>query len=804
MSYPSLWIPADSIPDGQKAVDAFPGLCFHGFMTRSRTEVSWGHLQGLWGLVFLNLILFADVLFTGGGRVLSSPQNDLYLHFAAWRQFGADTLRQGHLALWNPHYLGGSPFLGNFESALLYPSHLLYLMLPLSLALDLDLVMHVFLAGAFTYLWARHRGLSPTASFLSGATFMWGGAFYLHLYAGHLPNLTVMAWAPLVFLALDGLLERISLSWVLLGMAAVTFQVLGGHPQYTYFTAIMASIYLLLNLPSKTSKLSLLVAFLSFYAGAFLLSAAQLWPGLEALSECSRNLSMDIASAKAFSFPPENILTLILPGFFGDLTRGPYWGRWYLWEVSLFMGLVPFLFALWGSRGQKGSFTRRAWVMVAIAFVLSLGAFTPLFGLLYRWMPGFGGIRGTCKFDFVVALFLALLAGMGLDRWRKEKRFIPSAFYTVLSIGALLFIAEIILLISMEQGLDGAWAKGFSSLTWLSKTIAAMDPGPRSDYILSAGHHVAASLLSGGMVCVLMVFLLLFQRSAYIGPFAVILALAELFIFARGNRPTFPMGDLQKKFDQVRQVYRQDPGDYRIFGTGSAALASRAYDIWEDEPMVMARYGRFVCASQGIPEDRLFSTSPLFTKFGKIYRLLRLKYLASWDAGEIRLYSMPFKPLPRMFLVGDWELAPRAEEALAKLLAPGFEPSQKVLLEREPQPIPGKGLAQGKVQWKELDSDKVEISAELPKPEILLVTDNYAKGWRVEPYADSVSQGYQVMPADHFLRAIPLGAGKHHFLLRYRPWSFEVGKWVSVLSCLLFGAVFLFWRRSKHPETKRP
>jgi hypothetical protein len=38
------------------------------------------------------------------------------------------------------------------------------------------------------------------------------------------------------------------------------------------------------------------------------------------------------------------------------------------------------------------------------------------------------------------------------------------------------------------------------------------------------------------------------------------------------------------------------------------------------------------------------------------------------------------------------------------------------------------------------------------------------------------------MPANYCLRAIPLAAGRHFFLVKYLPWGFVVGKWVSLLS----------------------
>lgn len=757
-------------------------------VTRPRTPGPWTALVILAGL---NLILFGDVLFNGGGRILSSEQNDLFLHFSVWRQFALDQLRQGHFPLWNPHYLCGSPFLGNFESALFYPLFWLGAWTGLPLALNLALISHVLLAGFFTFLWAQNRGLSFQGSLLAGIVFMWGGAFYLHLYAGHLPNLTVMSWAPLYLLALDKLLEEKGKTWFFWGVLSLSMQVLGGHPQYVYFTSILGIFYIAFSWRGKVVRT--LGRLACIYIGASLITATQWGPGLEAYLESARSIPMDPDSAKAFSFPPENILTLFLPDLFGNLHSSPYWGRWYLWEVSLFMGLAPSILALVAVFAPQKDKSRML-ALVGITFVLSLGAFTPLFAVL-EWLPGLGGIRGFCKFDFLVALFLALFAGKGWDQLKDGTQPRRLAQW-VLGAASLLFLTAWGIKGSMTEGEDGTWGRFFSGLPWLFKTVKAMDPEPRARYIQTAGEQAFHSLFWAGVLCLFFAVLCLARKwrpSLLYG--VLFMAILELFLFARANRPTFEFHDLQSRFDQVRSLYQKDPGDYRVYGSANAAMGMGGYDIWEDEPMVPLRYAQFICRTQGIPEDKFFSTAPVFTHFNKIFSLVRLKYLLNWGPKGLESYPVPFQPLSRMSLMSRWEVVERGR-TLDRLLDKDFDFREKVLLSKGPGLPVGKGKAEGRVEWKDLTTDSIEVTVEVPKPEILLVTDNYAKGWKVEVLADSSQREYEVMSGDHFLRAVPLPAGHHHFKMVYRPWTFAVGKWVSILSCLLFGAMFLSWRRS--------
>jgi len=754
----------------------------------SRRPLLWGGL----GYVALNLLLFGDIFWMGGGQVLSSPQTDLYFHFVAWRQFASEQLRQGHLVLWNPHYLCGAPFLGGFEAALLYPPNWLFMVMPLGLALNLGMILHVILAGFLTYLWALHRGQYPWAAFTAGVVFMWGGAYYLHLFAGHLPNLCVMAWAPLLFLCIDRLIERVSTGWILWGIFAVSMQILAGHPQYVYFTAIMAWIYGLISAKDARSKRWFLTSLAGVYLGACLLTAIQLWTGFDAFRECGRNIPMEINTAKSFSFPPENILTLFLPDFFGNLTTVPYWGRWFLWEVSIYMSVAGFSLAVLGATARPSARNKRLLTVAGIAFLFSLGAFTPLYHFFYQYVPFFKGFRGICKFDTLAALFLALLAGTGMDlifRHKPMPRWIASGF---LGIGVLLTGGGFLTYRSAQNPAAGSWAHGFSSIHWLEKTIDSMGDPQKQNFIMESGLQAGRALGIGGSLFLLLALILwLASRKPGAAYALTAICVLELFIFARSNRPSFDLATLERKFETLRDFHAKNPGDYRVYGTGSASLVTGMDDLWEDEPMVLGRYGRFVCRTQNLRENQLFSVVPIFQKFPPVLGMLRLKYRIFMNEDPIRIAPFPFKSLPRMQLMKDYRVIPNKDQLLDAMQSDSFDPSREVFLESAPPVVPGPEKVKGTVSWKDLSTDQIEITAKLPQAELLLISDNYSEGWRARALPDSGQDHYQVMPADYCLRAIPLSEGNHHLLLEYRPAAFEIGKWVSIVSCILYVVVLL-------------
>ena len=224
-------------------------------------------------LLFATFYVFAEALFFGGDLILAQLNSDLTTQFIGWSEFAVREMSAGNLPLWNPHLYSGAPCLGGFQEALLYPPLWLHLLLPLPQAINWGIALHVFLAGLFTYMWMARRGLHPMAAMVAGLVFMFGGGYFMHITPGHLPNLRTMVWAPLIFLAIDDLTTTRSLRGAWLGSAAVAMQILAGHPQYVYYTALIAAPYALLGLWTAPARGRALAGFPPF-------SYSPAWPPL--------------------------------------------------------------------------------------------------------------------------------------------------------------------------------------------------------------------------------------------------------------------------------------------------------------------------------------------------------------------------------------------------------------------------------------------------------------------------------------------------------------------------------------------
>ena len=140
-------------------------------------------------------------------------------------------------------------------------------------------------------------------------------------------------------------------------------------------------------------------------------------------------------------------------------------------------------------------------------------------------------------------------------------------------------------------------------------------------------------------------------------------------------------------------------------------------------------------------------------------------------------------------------------------------PSSKATLEKPVSPMPagngGDQMGAGFVQVVDRTTNAMEITADVRRTSILLVTDNYSAGWRVRSLDESpVQKNYPVVRADYTFRGIPLMPGKHHFVLEYMPVGYVAGKIVTLVSLLGYiVAGFLLWGplaarfKKKRPRT---
>jgi hypothetical protein len=791
------------------------------------------------GLLIYTFVLFGGALFSSSDLVAAGWD---VRYFATSRAFGFGEMREGNLALWNPYLFSGAPFLANFTSALLYPPNAIYFVLPLAKALNAEIALHTWLLGVFLYAWVRSRGMHPVAAFFAGVLMMSSGAFFPHIRAGHLSMIASWAWTPLIFLAAEkicgerensasrfdcvrktgtdtsasaeadfacvspcfprlrhlspenrdrhvsvcygGLRLRQSLfSWTLVGVFGVTMQILAGHPQCVYFTALMLGVFCVLRLPAAPRKLASMGALSVVAIAPVFLSAAQLWPGLAVAGECTRAGGKELAYAASLSLPPENIMRLVVPDFFGSAfgEGHRWWGRSFDHESSVFIGMTGLVLAMVGAVYGARNGRWLALAMVAIPALLALGEYTPVYKIALAVVPGLDLFRVPARFTFFATLFIALLAGAGLDRLLRCPDAKELKRLAVASLAVVALFAAMGLWIARRATVD-------------LKTLAA-------------------AVAIGVMLCAFLWKAARKTRWAAAG--VVALGLLELGVCATGNREPLRLSSLDEP--ELASFVAQHPGDYRILDSPdwtNRLMRHRVQGLWGSDPVMLRRYCELVKAIGG-PDS--FEPETEFPQLNRsLANVLRCRYVMEGEEDAPQFVEIG-EPYPRFYFVRDYRVLPE-DQTLAALTDPGFDPRTTVLLEREPNPRPSlsqapqaqavtpdlyrrlpAGSSPTKVTLLDNSTDHMTLDVTLSEPAILVNTDAYSKGLRAIPVVPGPQARYEVLAADHALRAIPLAAGKHTIRVEYAPAAFRVGMWVSVVAWAVFGTAVAGWvlRRGK-------
>jgi hypothetical protein len=127
--------------------------------------------------------------------------SDTHSYFFPSFAFMRDSLLRGELPLWGPYQLAGRPFVALVTTAVFYPPLTVLFALEPATALAVHAISHLFLAGLFTYLFARRIGLGVAGALSAGVVFM-GSSHIAQAACQNTVYLSTLVWLPAVFYAI--------------------------------------------------------------------------------------------------------------------------------------------------------------------------------------------------------------------------------------------------------------------------------------------------------------------------------------------------------------------------------------------------------------------------------------------------------------------------------------------------------------------------------------------------------------------------------------------------------------------------
>ena len=386
-------------------------------------------------LFVLPLIWFAPVLLTGktllpydnlyqfepwqSMRPDVAPHNgllsDLVLENAVWKLHVRQNLAQRELPLWNPQLFTGAPFFAAGQASVAYPLSALFYLLPIEAAFGWFTAIQLAIAGINAYLFAKALKLRPVAALFSGVAFQFSG--FLVVSVVFTMVIAAASWLPLLLASIEKVIRKQEekgnqafrpVPYVVAGAAAVGLVTLAGHPEFLYYTLLVAGIYTAARLfaagrrlsqpssnrsqespscdgprPTRPANPALLT--LAKLAGWLLLmpllglaaGAVQLLPLLELVQQNFREGSATYRQVIGWAWPDRHILTFFLPDIFGNPSHHHWFDLWaFRWQPAALNYLGEATSTIfWGVKNyvEGGNYLGiAAWLLAALAVAASV------------------------------------------------------------------------------------------------------------------------------------------------------------------------------------------------------------------------------------------------------------------------------------------------------------------------------------------------------------------------------------------------------------------------------------------------
>jgi hypothetical protein len=772
-------------------------------------------------------------------------------HYVPRLAYTGEAFRSARLPLWNPRLGLGQPHIGDPAALALYPPGvLLFTLLPAPAALNLMVLGHVLLAALGTAAYTRALGLSPPGAALAAVCFAFGGWMLTHtehvnvlVGAAFLP---VFLWRTEAALAASG--RRALASEAIVTALITAPYLLGAHPQMAVYACLGIAVYgavraALLRPPGATFR-ALCPRLFALAAGAVLgagLAAIQLLPMAEAIALSNRGIALEPDVALAYSYPPEQLVTLVAPNYFGQEPGFAPWGRGAYREMTLYVGLLPLALSGFGvASARHDPRARLLLLLFGLGLVLAMGSFTPLYPALAR-LPPLRLARFPVRFLAFSALGLAGLAGLGLDDWTRRAENYRSRVRW-LARAALVVLAGV-LAVNLVL-----WrpATALRVTAWLLRALYPTAEDEPEWWTYAADQIFGLDHLPGfGLAFFLGAFVLLaaawrrgrLSRTAF---FAAVFATAisNLWLFSRTlarlatteprlyTQPSLTAARMQRESAGARMMFFMvsDSEEYRrrivlpnrkarylnyetllreglrgafasLFGLRTLEATALTPPSQIDLLRQLGGYQPYDLAGKG-QERRELNVSLLSRLGGDYVTALaplsdpRLRLLQ--DGAIVKLYRNE-AALPRAYVASGFEVVPDEATRLARLAAEDADP-RVALLEESPGFLPGPAVSAETAIASDAPED-VAVDTRLSAAGILVLSDAFYPGWGVE--VDGAPR--PLLRVNHGVRGVALAAGRHRVRFRYRARMVVLGAEAGLLSLAGLLAIGLAARRDDPP-----
>lgn len=789
----------------------------------------------LWELSAFLIFILAGGLFFGKALWWGETffGEDYLWQFLPMNQAALEQLKGGDWPLWNPYMMSGMPLFGSLSFPLFYPGSLLFYFLPQGQAVMGLYAIQLFLAGYFTYRFflisvprlegEKHHAFSLRfPGILAGISFMLAGNLVTLIFPGHTMKLMAATFIPIVIFCLGKAFQKNRVNWYLLTALVLGLQIFTLHFQVCYYTWLLVSFYSVWEILTRcrwyynafqieretrseylSSRLVILLIVTALLAVG--LTAVQWLPFWEYSKLCNRSGGMAYQASTEASFPPEELLSLMMVSPFGDHIHpvgNPEAPSVFNWQkfplgklvfpagtenyqgrfdsartLSEYLGVLVFLLAGIAFLGAK---SRNAWFMKILLLVsafLCLGKFNPLYPWILKIIPGLSMFRVPAEILLLFAFALSILAGMGLR---------------------MLLILPAKESLKIWNWLGILWGiLGVSSL-WFIYRLWGNQP-LLFHYLISLSRWILLSLAGIGLMKLLIQPLLHYRVKWLLASLILMIIIFDLW---SAHQPYLQPMKLDGYYaamthEEGTDFLRTQPSPYRILPLGSRDMVnnkwifSRLESAWGYQSFPLNNYEKTWAA--------LGYSNPAFRKMANVKYILADSYLEDPELelaydGRRKIYREK-ADRPRAWIPADAQplFEPDMKKSLALMKSPEFNPETRLILNIDKQKVsPSESTfplpPSGEVLESSYTPQQIDLRVSMRSAGYLLMSEVYYPGWMA--YVDG--EKTTVYQANGFMRALWLEPGLHEIKMIYHPGSFYWGLKISLLFLLILITGLLF------------
>ena len=288
---------------------------------------------------------------------------------------------ENHIPLWNPNMGLGYPILGGIQEGIFFPLNWINFLFSSELSWDIFFLIRIFLAGFFTYFFARKIGLERKSAFLAGTVFMFSGYTIAFLNMAHFSS---EAFIPFVLLSFELFLQTRNVKNFLLSVLAIALVILPGMPEATIFALILGGLWFVFSLffihKEISQKMKIIFAFIFANILSFVLSSVQLLPFIEFLKMSFNSHSDSFIGLS--SIPLGMIASIFYPTF--NYFFNPFYYDWIF--CFFYIGIVAFVLFFLTIFSVKNFEKKEAKIIIFFGFFTFL-MLAKIFGFIFiNWI----------------------------------------------------------------------------------------------------------------------------------------------------------------------------------------------------------------------------------------------------------------------------------------------------------------------------------------------------------------------------------------------------------------------------------